>query len=109
MERPRLPWRRYRWYFAERGYSPECLPPGWSALAPATNARYRAVFHQWTRSVLYDGHAEQSQPTRSHRRLYQDNARSGAEVGFEGVATRIQGLSQGYRVASGVARYLHKR
>src|SRR5215211_8530893 len=109
MERPRLPWRRYRWYFAERRYGPGCLPPGYSALAPATNRRYRAVFHQWTRSVLYDGPAEQAQPIRSHRQLYQDNARSGAEVGFEGVASRIQKLSQGYRVTGAVARYLDER
>src|SRR5215212_3345445 len=109
MERPRLPWQQFRWYFAERGFSPECLPPGCSALAPATNRRYRALFQQWTRSVLYDGHAEQAQPIRSHRRLYQDYARSGAEVGFEGVATPIQGLSQGYRVTSAVACYLDKR
>src|SRR5215211_4976202 len=109
MDRPRLPWQRFRCYLAERGYSPGCLPPGCSAFAPATNRRYRAVFQQWTRSVLYDGLEQQAQPIRSHRRLYQDNARSGAEVDFEGVATRIQGLSQGYRVTSAVARYLHKR
>ena len=67
-----------------------------------------SVFHQWTRSVFFDGRSEQAQSISSHRRLYQDDARGGAEVGLEGVAARIQELSQGYRVTTAVARYLDK-